>query len=201
MGMKEIDAWTGFNTHDDNQDPGGSWLYAMRYSEENLREHQDSVISTIQGIGVTMHQSPDGGLYLGSEHDLSEAEMQKLLILAEELTVTNEALEHSALKLYGKSVEDLARMYQTAFLGSISTGNTEAAGGMLRVEMPGLVSDLSRAQADNGPLSEKDYKAVVDLGDFVANKTAALMGGVEIAVVTNFGPTHTFGLDDLPNSF
>lgn len=197
--MNEMEAWRSFNTADANEDPGGSWLYAMRYSEDDLRGHQSAVINVLQNMSVGIHQLPEGELYLGAEKDLSEEEIQKVILMAEELTVTNEALEHAYIKLHGSNVANLADTYIVAFLSSISIGDVGSAGGMLRVEMPQLVSDLSRAQIDNEPLSKKDYQAVVDLGDFVASKTAILMGGEGIVAISNFGPMQKLTLEDLPD--
>lgn len=198
--MNEMEAWRSFNTADNNEDPGGSWLYALRYSEADLRDHQSTVINVIKEMGITIHQLPEGGLYLGSDHDLPDEEVQKVVLMAEELTVTNEALEHSGLELHGSNLAKLADMYKVVFLSSIASGDKKTAGGMLRVEMPQLVSDLSRAQSDNEPLSEEDYQVVVDLGDFVASKTAILMSGDGIMILSNFGSAQQLTLEDLPEN-
>lgn len=195
--MNAQEAWSSFSTGDNNQDPGGSWLYSFRYSEADLRNHQQTIIDYLQEMGMVMFEHPEGGLALASSREITDEERVKVNFLAEELTVTNEALENSHLELHNSSIIDLTKFYKIAFLQSLASGNKDLAVGLLRIEMPQLVSDMSRAQNDNQPLSPEEYAAVTDLGDYIARKNAILMDGDAIVTQTNFGPTQYLTFDDL----
>ncbi len=117
--MNMSEAWARFNLGDNSLDPGGSWLYALRYEEDDLRFHQNSVINAIMGMGIDIFQFPDGKLGLTADVEFQEEQMQKLLDLSEELSVTNEALGHAGLRLYGQGLEGLIDIYQLAFAGSL----------------------------------------------------------------------------------
>ena len=94
--------------------------------------------------------------------------------------------------------QGIANTYKTAFATSLSMGDKSNAAAMLKIEIPQIVSDLSRAQEDSQPMSDIDYKAVLNLGDFAARKIAILMSGDGIMTISNFAPTQTLRLGDLP---
>jgi hypothetical protein len=152
----------------------------------------------MQRMGVSVFQLPDGTLGMGADHEFSEDDMHTFMILTEELTITNEALEHARLELYGKSTVDLMNMYKSSFMLAVSTGDKRRAAGMLRLEMPQVVSDLTRAQFDNEPLSETDYQAVTKLGNFAAGKIDLLLNGGATVVISNNAPPQTLTGNDLP---
>lgn len=190
--------WRCFNLGEANEDPGGSWLYAMRYSADDLKQHQEAVIAKMQRMGVLILELADGTLGMGTNHELSDDDMNRFMILIEELTVTNEALEHACIDLHGKTTVNLADIYKTSFAGALAVGNKTSAAGMLRIEIPQLVSDLTRAQFDNEPLVDRDYQAIVDLGNFAAQRIGMLMNGDAIITVSNFAPPQTLTGNDLP---
>lgn len=192
--------WQSFNLYDNNPDPGGSWLYAIRYEEEDLVAHQSNVIEVMQGLGFTMFQLENGTLGISADHDLTQDEFERFMILTEELTVTNEAIESSHIRLYGKGIVGLVNTYKTGFTMALVNGDKKAAATMLRNEMPQLVSDLSRAQLDNSPLTETDYQEVLSLADFTAKKMDAVMNGDGIMVVSNFTDPQLLTVEDLPNN-
>lgn len=195
--MNTHEAWRCFNTGENNQDPGGSWLYALRYSEADLLNHQQTLIDCMQVMGIEIFEHPEGGLVLALNREISEDERDKFDLLAEELTVTNEALESSHLRLHSPTIMELTKFYKIAFLQSLASGDKQMAVGLLRMEMPVLVSDLSRAQNDNQPLSAEEYAAVVDLGEFIARKNAILMEGDAIVTYSNFSQPQNLTIDDL----
>jgi hypothetical protein len=199
--MNIPEEWTRFNLGDDSLDPGGSWLYAIRYEEDDLRFHQNSVINAIIDIGIDIFEFPDGKLALTTEKELQEEEMQKLLDLSEELSVTNEALGFAGLRLYGRGIEGLIDTYTFAFASLLSSGDKGKATGILMTEMPQLVSDLNRAQDDNAPLTNEEFAKVLAFGNFVSSRIGALRNGGNIVVISNTAPTQMLTADDVPSTY
>lgn len=195
--MNTHEMWHSFNLGQANQDPGGSWLYAMRYSPDNLADHQETVIKTMQDMGVFVVKT-ETGLGMGSDHPFDETETAKFMALVEELTVTNEALEPVRLNFFGMTISELAELYKDSFSLAVATGNTRIAAGILKIEIPQLVSDLTRAQFDNSPLSDEDFEIVNKLGDFAASKIAYLMNGGAYISLSNYAPPQRFSASDLP---
>lgn len=193
------DAWREFNSGDANEDPAGGLLYALRYDQSDLSSHQSEVIEQIKAEGMRMMELPDGSLVIcGDMDEIADDARERLMLLTEELTVTNEALEHNSSGINNsETLESLAQKYKVAFLMAVGSGQQNIAGALIQQEMPRLISELERAQFENQPLSEEEYSTLQEWREFVASKIGHVRDGDPLVLISSDGPPQFFSEHDL----
>jgi len=179
----ESELWGQFNLAENNPDPGGGILYALRYSPEHLAAQRQGVVLALGDLGVRLYDLGEGIGAAYSETPVSEH--WKIPLLLEELSVINEADEYASSGLGGaQSIPELVPAIRSIYFsyleGYRSTGDPEplAVAGLLVDEaIPGLIRDLIVAQDQSGVLSKKDQAALRELQEFSSRQSHVLASG------------------------
>lgn len=95
MTESEPDLWRQFY-FDLNISPRGGILTCLRCTLQEIETFHASVVSDIQNLGVTFEEV-DGGIAAVPESPLSPDDKEKLLVLLQQLTMQNEALDYTAV--------------------------------------------------------------------------------------------------------
>jgi len=164
--------WSEFNLAENNPDPGGGILYAIRYDTDDLAEHRATVVDAMRVAGTSI-ADVDGMLAVDLS-GVNEDDRQRVRVLVEELSVTNEAIEYHEAGINPNSIDGLANSLKSSFGDGILSDDTDkkiAAFNLLDLGIPLIVGDLKTAQEQNRPLTQEEYRTVKGLGDFAARSS------------------------------
>jgi hypothetical protein len=161
--------WDQFNLAENNPDPGGGILYAIRYDTEELLAHRDAVISACDEAGASIREINDTlvGVTL---FDVAEEDQDRVVILLEELSVVSEAIEYHEAGINPADLSDLADESKIYALNLVDLG------------IPTLVDDLEVAQSQNDVLTLEDQRIIRGLGSF-ASMNAELFGSHRVVIL------------------
>lgn len=174
--MSQISAenpWTQFNLGNNNLDPGGGILYAIRYDTPDLQAQQVRVAEALDSSGAAIQL--EAGIPGVDIVGLDAAARQKAFMLLEELSVVNEALEYHAAGYNQNSVSELADTLKSAVsIKELTNENKGEVLDMLEIGIPQIVHDLRFAHLQNGVLSEHEVATVDNLSTFAAHRAQTL---------------------------
>jgi hypothetical protein len=176
--------WDQFNLAENNPDPGGGILYAIRYDTEELLAHRDAVISACDEAGASIREINDTlvGVTL---FDVAEEDQDRVVILLEELSVVSEAIEYHEAGINPADLSDLADELKASFRCEITSSRIESkiyALNLVDLGIPTLVDDLEVAQSQNDVLTLEDQRIIRGLGSF-ASMNAELFGSHRVVIL------------------
>ncbi|MEK7059178.1 MAG: hypothetical protein AAB971_00240 [Patescibacteria group bacterium] len=175
--IPDIELWSQFNlgVHN-NPDPGGGLLYALRYSDEHLDMQRNAVLRPIIDSSAEIIEVDSAQLAIDMS-TVAETEMARVLVLLEELSIVNEAVEYQTDGgVTPMSLKDFAQGLIIGFFqGARARGMAKS---LLYVEqdIPRIVSDLATADEQNGVLTKSERRILEGLSDFAAHHTDRLAG-------------------------
>lgn len=165
-----------FNLRENNPDPGGGLLYAVRYSPDMLDLKTEQVLDALDHWGYEFIEHED---QIGFRHVEGGPVEERAVIMLGELSVINDAKHYQALgwgvnhESVGEVIRDAQGMALDAFdrtLRRDSDAKIEAYD-MATLHLPQLIRDLAIADAQNGVLSTAERHALDGLAD-----TASFIG-------------------------
>jgi len=160
------DLWHVFNLGENNPDQGAGILYCLRYSVDRIHAHQESVISTLQTLGVTLEDAGQD-IYAHLPKNGTDIQRERVYILFEELSCLNEAMEYVQAGFNQfDNVEDLKNGLVTQYFGLLQKGNLAEAYDLVDLTIPEIAQDLRVAHLQNKVHSSQDLKNLEELVDF-----------------------------------
>lgn len=165
--------WNFYTLAPDNPDPGGGILYAVRYDTLSLYTHRDRVVDSLIEQGCSIFFTEDGLLILSID-GVSEDKEESVLLLIEELSVVNEALEFHEEGLNPDSIDGLAESLKASFARDIVSRDPSikaAALNLVDLFIPQVVEDIHEAQAQNRVLTPAQQQKINELGYFASLKS------------------------------
>ena len=164
----ELSLWNQFNLAEDNPDPGGGILYAVRYGTESLLAHRNVVTEVLINSGATICELDYNGLGV----DVSAVkgdDMPLVTVLLEELSVVSEAIEDHDAGLDVESIADLSDHLRKALAVGLVTDQLTTFD-IANITIPQMVRDIETAHNQNNVLSPEDQTIVRGLGEFAARR-------------------------------
>ncbi len=183
----ESNLWNIFNFGEDSPDPGGGILYAIRYDTDSLCTHRDAVIARLTASGATIFLTEEGLLAIDIS-DLDDESEDTALLLIEELSVVNGALEYHENGINPDSIEGLANYLKSTFYWQIASEYTDikiSALNLVDLIIPQVVEDLQTAHAQSGVLSLNEQQTVKELGQF-ASSNSDLFGNLRVVDLSTY---------------
>ena len=183
--QKDRELWEAFNLAEKNPDRGGGILYCIRYGSDRLKAQQDIVISKLQAMSVEIIEV-ENQLGIKIKPGMTKSERETMLIMLEELSVVNEALEYGGVGLGNMGSLD---MLKNALVGSyfnLLGRDKVAAYDIVDMVIPEIVSDIRHAEKQGKVLSSAERKILDDLAGFAArqvenmNGTQVLFGDMQL---------------------
>jgi hypothetical protein len=185
--MTPENLWQEFNLAENNPDPGGGILYAIRYETDALREQQSRVIGGLvtMGVGISVGEF-DNQLRVVIPETAPE-QRQKAAIMLEELSVVNEALEYHVAGFDCESISELSERLKATFRSQFNNTDKVDAYDLATIAIPQIVGNILAAHEQNGVLSKEEVVTVLGLRDFAGEKEALLDGSHGIVVLGRSG--------------
>jgi len=179
--IDQAELWQQFNLAENNPDPGGGILYAIRYAAEDLKAHQAKVIESLMVDGASIQEAGIGlGVHLGG---LSHEQRERALLILEELSVVNDALEYYDAGVNADSIEALAGQLISAYYAGLTPAKKVDAFDLVSDGIPQITREIQHAHAQNGVLSAEDLSKVMELQEF-ASRQANILGGHNIVIIS-----------------
>jgi hypothetical protein len=179
----QTELWNKFNLAENNPDPGGGMLYALRYDTDSLTSHRDAVVESIRARGASIVVLGD---MLGIDlYELEAEDEGTAMLLVEELSVVNEALEYHKDGIVYDSIDALAANIKGSFIDGIisnDAGKKADAYNLVGLGIPMLVKDLKTAHAQNEVFSPDELRTVRELGNFAATQVE-LFGNHRVVII------------------
>lgn len=174
MEKQEKTLWEEFNLAENNPDPGGGVAYCLKYDEDRISAHRESVITALKEIGVKMEELGED-IAVVPPHQFDDSEQQKLLLLLEELSCLNEACEYIDAGLTNvKSVFELKSILISSYSELLKENNLADAYNLVDMFITQLVHDLTIAHEQNKILTNTDLKELEELADFAEREVKKL---------------------------
>ena len=164
----ETDLWTQYNLAERNPDVGGGIAYCLRYNSESLSIKRDYVIDALKSLTLDIEEHGEG-LAVSFPKDASCSETQRVVLLLEELSVLNDALDYARVGLdQYSSVSELCNGIKINYFDSLSSDIVQAYN-LVDMFVPAIVRELRIADMQNGILSSKDKESLDGLVAFAQN--------------------------------
>lgn len=155
-----------FNLAEKNPDQGGGILYCLRYDEDRIKGHQESVANALTSMGIEVYEV-DEGIAVKPPKRLNKSEYSKFYSLLEEISCLNDALEYSAIGFSQfDNISELKNGLVTSYFDLLEEDNLADAYNMVTLLIPEIVGDLRIADHQNGVLSVSERKELTDLMNF-----------------------------------
>jgi hypothetical protein len=163
----ELSLWNQFNLAENNPDPGGGILYAIRYDTEGLLAHRDAITEAIVDSGARISEVDDR---LGIDASaIKSADRPRVAALLEELSVVSEAIEYHEEGVTTNSIAGLSDHLRGVLLTGLVT-NQLVAFDFANITIPQIVRDIETAHDQNNVLRPEEQRTVRDLGEFAARR-------------------------------
>ena len=146
-----------FRMDNNGGDPGAGILYAIRYTNEVLRDHQKIVAAVLTDL---IGYSDDSG----PKKKLSNPESRSARLLSEELSCVNEALEYSDVGFQCNTILELCDFYTRAVFLSTQKKDYVAVQYIASVAIPEVVMDIMVSHQMNDVLTREDENEILELG-------------------------------------
>jgi hypothetical protein len=169
----ELSLWNQFNLVENNPDPGGGILYAIRYDSDTLLTRRDAIRTAIIGSGATIFELDYG---LGIDGSVIEVEgRSRFAVLIEELSVLNEAIEYHEADLNVESIAELSQHLRNVFMAGLLTDHLTAFD-LVNINIPQIIKDIEIAHNQNDVISREEQTILKDLGKFAATRAEQVAG-------------------------
>lgn len=168
--------WEMFNLWDNNLDQWGSILYYLRYDKESLELSRNNLIKCLQLQWVVLEDLWHNWIWVKINRPYFDE--NKILILLEELSVRNWALEYfeSFWKNDISSIKDLFSYIKSLVIKMMSTRNIDLVNlyNFLDHDVSIIIRDLELAEKQNWVLSESDKFEISEMKKFLESKLKQL---------------------------
>jgi len=172
--QKDRELWEAFNLAKNNPDRGGGILYCIRYGSERLKAHQDTLISALQAMPLEIIEV-ENQLGIKIKPDMTESKRETLLIMLEELSVVNEALEYVQAGLGDLgSLDKLKTALQGTYFNLYDSRALTDAYNFVSMSIPEIVRDIRHSDTHNDVLSSAERKILDELMTFAIRQERIL---------------------------
>ncbi len=163
------DLWKQFNLGERNPAKGGGILYCMRYSKDRLEAHQEQVIGALKEMGATIADVGNGGIGLSLGH-VADGINENAVLLLEELSVLNEALEyHQAGFGACKSFGSLKNRFISGYFELLDRDKVSAYD-FVDLGIPLIMRDIAVSANQGKKLKAHERKTLQELGSFASRQ-------------------------------
>lgn len=173
--MRE-DIWEMFNLWDNNLDQWGSILYYLRYDKESLELSRNNLIKCLQSQWVVLEDLWHNWIWV--KVNWSYFDKNKILVLLEELSVKNWALEYfdSFWRTDISSIKDLCDYLKTLVFNMMATRNINLVSlyNFLDYDVSIIIRDLELADKQNWVLTDSERLEISEMKKFVKSKLEQL---------------------------
>jgi len=153
----------------------------LRYGQEHIEAHRANVIRAIQNMQVELREDGPDGIAVFPQQSLPPEDGERLVILLEELSVQNEALEYQAAG-FGEcnTIGDLRNSIISHVESLLPNIDLVEAYNIVTISIPQIVRDIRIAHLQNKVLSPQEVEELDGLASY-AQRTARILdrpGGV-----------------------
>ena len=157
--------WSEFNLGEHNPDIGGGILYCLRYDSKTLNYKRDSIISALNSQGLKIKEQ-DENLAVILPKEISKSKYQRIVLLLEELSVLNDALEYAGVGLdQYNNLSELRNGFISNYFDMLKS-NQVGAYDLVDLFIPQVAKELYIADKQNNILSSSKRKELEQLVSF-----------------------------------
>ena len=175
--------WMEFNLRENNPDVGGGILYCLRYDSKILAHKRDYIISNLNSQGLKIKEHGED-LAVIPPKDMRESGFQKTVLLLEELSVLNDALDYASIGLdQYNSLFELKNGLITNYFNMLKPDQVGAYN-FVDLFIPQVAKELYIADKQNKILSSSEKDELEQLVSFAEDQVKSLNNSGDSIILT-----------------